>query len=576
MRPIPLAPLCSVSFLTAATRSHAISIAPTTTRFFTASSSTKMFDYRELTNQLVTRMRLEDDLRNRAYERNWDLNAALVRVEMAHEEVQLSSSSAGDNSNNKKEELIGALEKEEESLDKLFLETALSPDMYDNIVHNSSGYHDAISKIHPRAPRRGNIDAKMESYARYKALRHYLTTENELLSPSAPCFIVKNTSSNCHAKEDIGSEQKFSTRSILTDEEYLVGGCIGLCHDLAKIAISRASNAMSDPHAVQFIRDARDTVSNILQELLEFDWRNSPLRRKYDSTKYALKTLETVLYELSVAGVLGGHDASSLGTEEDGLKKRIKLGDEEKNPGEGTEKGNDLEMKTSALDTYKQEISEIRKRMDHRDKLRETLIKASRDGQKFAKNAIFALHRGNKKSAAMLLVDCENCVNNQLLPIVQEEPTLRSGSFSNVLEEYVEGKLFYCWLHGGDGGEEHKRAGKILMYDEINLPISVDEYLGGLCDLTGEIGRYAVARATVRDKESVKLSLETSKNICMAIKMAGKLPGHINKKMNPLHNSVEKMERILYEQSLMEMAGRKFESIMEEEVFASNDAEDNC
>jgi predicted translin family RNA/ssDNA-binding protein len=161
-----------------------------------------------------------------------------------------------------------------------------------------------------------------------------------------------------------------------------------------------------------------------------------------------------------------------------------------------------------------------------------------------------------------------------LFPIVQEEPTLRNGSFSNVLEEYVEGKLFYCWLHG-DGGEEesggdsttnnnNKPAGKILMFDEINLPITVDEYIGGLCDLTGEIGRFAVARGTVRDKESVKLCLETSKNICMAIRMAGKLPGHINKKMNPLQNTVEKMTRILYEQSLMEMAGRKFESSMEE------------
>ena len=81
---------------------------------------------------------------------------------------------------------------------------------------------------------------------------------------------------------------------------------------------------------------------------------------------------------------------------------------------------------------------------------------------------------------------------------MKEEPTLRGGSYSNVLEEFVEGKLFYCWLHGNGGGGEKsddgKPAGKILMFDEINLPISVDEYLGGLCDLTGEIGRYAVAR----------------------------------------------------------------------------------
>ena len=541
-----------------------------------------MVDYRALTDQLIAKMKLEDDLRNKAYDRSWELNTALVRVQMAHEEVLSSySNSSSSDENDDNRHLISVLDKEEESLDKLFLETALSPDMYNNIVHNpsSAGDDDAdaasINTIHGRAPRRGNIDIKMENYARYKAIRYYLA-HNELLPPNASCFIATTNLDDDNGK----------TRSILTDEEYLGGACIGLCHDLAKISVSRASDAMSDPSAtVKFVQNARDTVSNVLQELLEFDWRNSPLRRKYDSVKYALKTLETILYELSVAGVLGGHDnnssSSSLDTEEEGgggdgqptTSKRMKV-DREQSP---EEKDENVEMETSAIDTYKHEMAEIKKRMDHRDKLRENLIKTCRDGQKSAKNAIFALHRGNIKNAAKLLVDCENCVLNDLLPIVKEEPTLRGGSFSNVLEEYVEGKLFYCWLHG-NGGEkmdnDDKPAGKILIFDEINLPISVDEYLGGLCDLTGEIGRYAVARGTVRDKESVKVSLETSKQISMAIKMAGKLPGHINKKMNPLQQTVDKMERILYEQSLMEMAGRKFESSVENET-VTNNVEDN-
>lgn len=541
MRP---AVLCASLLTTAATRSLALSSSTTrlvSSSLSSSSLSSKMVDYRELTNQLVAKMKQEDDLRNTAYARSWELNAALIRVEMAHEEV-LSSPD--------KKELISILEKEEEGLDKLFRETALSPDMYNNIVHNPSG-NDEITAIHERAPRRGNIDNKMENYARYKSVRYYLNENNGLLSPNAPCFS--------------------GTRNILTDEEYLGGACIGLCHDLSKIAVSRASNAMSDPTAVKFVSDARDTVSNILQELLEFDWRNSPLRRKYDSTKYALKQLETVLYELSVAGALGGHTLKS----EDGPKqKRIRVDAE--NSSDEKKEGKDAETETPALNAFRQEITEIKERMDHRDKLRETLIKTARDAQKAAKNSIFAMHRGNTKSAVKLLVDCENCVKNDLLPIVKEEPTLRGGSFSNVLEEYVEGKLFYCWLHGDSEGEpgdskNNAPAGTILSFDDITLPITVDEYIGGLCDLTGEIGRFAVARGTVRDKESVKICLETSKNIYMAIRMAGKLPGNINKKMNPLKNSIEKMERILYEQSLMEMAGRKFESSMEEGGF---DAED--
>ncbi|KAL7490885.1 hypothetical protein ACHAWT_000414 [Skeletonema menzelii] len=332
MRP---AAFCT-SLLTAATRSFALTT-PTTHLVSSFSQSTKMVDYRELTNQLVTKMKQEDDLRNKAYDRSWELNAALIRVEMAHEEV-LSSPD--------KKELISILEKEEESLDNLFRETALSPGMYNNIVHNPSG-NDEITAIHDRAPRRGNIDNKMESYARYKSVRYYLKENKRVLSPNAPCFA--------------------GTRKILTDEEYLGGACIGLCHDLSKIAVSRASNAMSDPTAVQFVQDARDTVSNILQELLEFDWRNSPLRRKYDSTKYALKQLETVLYELSVAGALGGHDSVKLEEEGGPKQKRIKVDDKDNSDGKKEEK--DKEIEISALGTFKQEIAEIKDRMDHRDKL---------------------------------------------------------------------------------------------------------------------------------------------------------------------------------------------------------------
>ena len=218
--------------------------------------------------------------------------------------------------------------------------------------------------------------------------------------------------------------------------------------------------------------------------------------------------------------------------------------------------------------------------MDHRDKLRESLIKTCRDGQKAAKQSIFAMHRGDTKKASKLLNDCENCVKNDLIPILEEEPTLRYGSFSNVLEEWVEGKLFYTWLHGDEGHEASKgvnqAVGKILLPDEFSLKISTEDYLGGLCDLSGEIGRFAVARATARDKESVKLSLESNKSILMTLKMLGKLPRNISKKVNMVNTSVEKLERVLYEQSLMEMTGRKeFASEVEENVGFDKDAVDD-
>ena len=485
----------------------------------------------QLTSQLQEKIKVEDEKYRKASERSWEINAALVRCEMAHER-----------------DAADTLPDEELNLDNLVSDTVKNAEFYKQ--HDNG---EAVLQAHPRAPRVGGLDYKMENYARYKAFQHYIA-EEKILSPDAPCFTAED-------------------RNVITDEEYLGGACIGLCHDLAKYGVTRASNAVEDTEAVPFIRRARDTVSRILEELLQFDFRNGPLRRKYDSTKYALKTLETVLYELSVAGAVGGHQ-NLVGDEDSApVGKKMKIADEDK------VEDKDAVMEEEAEETLStaipsKEIAALRERMDHRDKLRENLIKMCRDGQKQAKQAIFAMHRGDTKKATKLLTDCEKCVTNDLVPIVQEEPTLRYGSFSGVLEEYVEGKLFLTWLHGDDGGTGNT-VGKILLPNEIPLKISTEDYLGGLCDLTGEIGRYAVARGTARDKESVALCLESNKSIYMTLKMLGKLPKNISKKMGMVSKSVEKLERVLYEQSLMEMTGRKeFNSGVETDTF-DKDTEDN-
>lgn len=461
--------------------------------------------------------------------RSWEINAALVRCDMARDASGFTSNGADTTS------------KEDDDLDKLVRDIVLCPEMYNNIVHNGNATP-GKSKVHPRAPRIGSIGHKMEDYARYKAFRHFLS-DGKLLSPNASCFVI---------------EENGIQRNVLTDEEYLGGACIGLCHDLAKYVVTRASIAVEDASAVPFIKRSRDAVSLILEELLQYDFRNGPLRRKYDSTKYALKTIETVLYELSVAGAVGGHKSlicSENDLHDGGPPKKTKVDEEHKG---GIEDVTMQEGGDGSSVIPGKEISEIRERMDHRDQQREILIKTCRDGQKAAKQAIFAMHRGDVKSASKLLNECENCVNNQLLPILDEEPSLRYGSFSGLLEEYVEGLLFYTWLQGDDiSGEKRSASGRILLPDEIPLKISTEDYLGGLCDLTGEIGRYAVARGTVRDKESVKLCLDSNKSIYMTLKMLGKLPPNINKKMGMVTNSMEKLERLLYEQSLMIMTGRK-------------------
>lgn len=330
-----------------------------------------------------------------------------------------------------------------------------------------------------------------------------------------------------------------------TDEEYLTGACMGLAQDLQKYGLGRAT-----VRDVQSVQTACDLTAAILDYLLQFDFRNGPLRRKYDGIKYSLKALETLLYELAVTS----------STDSEPETKRMKQAD------------------YSQL-LPNQELQALRKRMEHRDELRENLIKKCRDGQKAAKQSIYALHRGDRNKAEHLLQDCAKLVKEQLLPIVEEEPTLRSGSFANVVEEYVEAKLFAVWLHGGstapsameEDGASPSRSGKasgILLNPEFFvediLPLEPDEYIGGLCDLTGEVGRYAVHRGTERDVESVKLCLQANREIMKAVDMMERTLGG-NKKLDPLRNSVSKIERMLYELSLSSAAGgRNVETHVEE------------
>jgi len=353
------------------------------------------------------------------------------------------------------------------------------------------------NKKNDNAPREANLGSKIEDYVRFKAYRHFLSTGK--LIPLADCHGIR-------------------------DEEYVAGACIGLSHDLSRYAVGRATEL--DVASVEMARDLTDSIMN---QLLKFDFRNGPLRRKYDGTKYALKKLETILYELSVA-------PNSNPDWDEPQSKRAKL-DSDVVMDDATKEN---EIKNDLI--CEAELDEIRGRLEARDEMRERLIKRCRDGQKAAKQAIFAMHRKDFKRSERLMIDCES-VANELLPTVEEEPGLRYGSYASVLEEYAEAKLFFIWL------KEHRIANP----EEFPI-LEAEEYIGGLCDLTGEVGRFAVQRGTKRDTDGVKMCLETNLKILNALQMTS-VPGKLWKKIDPLRRSVEKLESMLYELSLLK-AGR--------------------
>ena len=128
------------------------------------------------------------------------------------------------------------------------------------------------------------------------------------------------------------------------------------------------------------------------------------------------------------------------------------------------------------------------------DDARETVIKRSREIGKAGKQAIYCLHRGQQKEAAARLAAAE-AVAAELAPILEANPTLRTGSYTNAVEEYAEARVFLGFL-------SEKRLASVAELSD-KLALSTEEYLGGVLDFSGELNRWAIARATARDKAAV-------------------------------------------------------------------------
>ena len=201
--------------------------------------------------------------------------------------------------------------------------------------------------------------------------------------------------------------------------------------------------------------------------------------------------------------------------------------------------GLDVAQAAAAPDTAQtvldvDEFDAMRTAMEDNDAKRERVIKECRDLQKASKNSIYDLHRGNLDKAEAALGEVKGMAL-QLLPTVEDNKSLRNGGFSGVLEEYCEGMLFLQFL----------RDGSILSMEDL-APANGVEYLGGLLDMTGEVGRYAVAAATRRDVGAV---LKLYQILGRVLVLPG-LPGAMLKKTEVAKATLRKLDNMLYELSL--------------------------
>jgi predicted translin family RNA/ssDNA-binding protein len=171
---------------------------------------------------------------------------------------------------------------------------------------------------------------------------------------------------------------------------------------------------------------------------------------------------------------------------------------------------------------------------------REEIIKRARDITKLSKQAIFSLHRSDFDQASQRLA-AANKLSHDLLPTVNENPSLRPGTYSGGIEELVEAEALTIFL----------KEKRLITRKEVPLA-TAEEFLGGILDLCGEINRYSIARATVRDTQSVKEGRDLVEALMGQMLRFDLRNGAIRKKYDGLKYTLKRMEQTLYELSLTE------------------------
>lgn len=169
---------------------------------------------------------------------------------------------------------------------------------------------------------------------------------------------------------------------------------------------------------------------------------------------------------------------------------------------------------------------------------RHKLIAQANDALRASKQAIFSLHRDDAKNARKQL----DAVNKQFVHIqktvLKTNPELKlQGAYLAALEEYLEAELFYQAMSGND------------LAIIKNLDIRVDQYLAALCDLTGELTRQAVLRATAKDAQAVsRYHALTESLIGMLIQFD--LVGGLRQKYDDAKRNLKRLESVRYDLSL--------------------------
>ncbi|MBI2100994.1 hypothetical protein HYT53_00090 [Candidatus Woesearchaeota archaeon] len=182
----------------------------------------------------------------------------------------------------------------------------------------------------------------------------------------------------------------------------------------------------------------------------------------------------------------------------------------------------------------KKEFSKIRQEMHDIDLKREEVIQTSREIISLSKQVIYAAQRNDLKEAESAIKTIKDKVNKLRKVSINTDTNINSVAF----QEYVEAIAFY----------EFVKNNKIPARASLN--VSAEDYLAGLCDLTGELVRkaiYDVIHKKFGEAEKIKELVHDIYGEFLKLHLRN---GELRKKSDSIKWNLKKLEEVMYDISM--------------------------
>ena len=182
----------------------------------------------------------------------------------------------------------------------------------------------------------------------------------------------------------------------------------------------------------------------------------------------------------------------------------------------------------------KSEFNKIREEMHRTDLKREEIIQLSREIITVSKQVIYAAQRNDLNEAEKAVKAIKDKVKKLKKININADTNINSGAF----QEYVEAIAFYEFV-------KNKR-----IPTKASLGVSAEDYLSGLCDLTGELVRKAIYDVIHRKFDEAERIKELVHDIYGEFLKLHLRNGELRKKSDSIKWNLKKLEEVMYDISM--------------------------